>query len=189
MNKRKILGILIPLTNIPLFLWNLWQTIMELRLGMKIIQIEFFESLLLLITTLGLSFFIPRMFPVYKTEYFLGSNAIKLSRFLRGETKIAIKDIERVELFMRLDKEISEDAKKYAIDSSANLRKAGFKFKDYTNAEDIILNLFSGEEIYMISPEKPKTLIKELKKRNKKLSAKIVELHRRGKRIQELGSK
>jgi hypothetical protein len=189
MTKRKILGILIPLVNVPLFFWNLWQTIMEIKLGMKVNQIEFFENLLLLITTLGLSFFIPRMFPVYKTEYFLGKNSIKLSRFLRGDVKIDIKEVERVELFMRLDKEISEDAEKYAMDSSANLRKAGFKFKDYTNAEDIILNLFSGEKIYMISPEKPKTMIKELKKRNKKLSAKIVELHRRGKRIQELGAK
>jgi hypothetical protein len=163
MSKRKILGIIIPLFNGPLFFWNLWQTIIELQSGMKINQIEFFESLILLISTLGISFFIPRMFPV--------------------------KEIERVELFIRLDKEISEDAKTYAMDSSANLRKAGFKFKDYTNAEDIILNLFSGQEIYMISPKKPKTLIKELKKRNKKLSAKIVELHRRGKRIQELGNK
>jgi hypothetical protein len=189
MTKRKILGIIIPLFNVPLFFWNLWQTIIELQSGMKINQIEFFESLILLISTLGISFFIPRMFPVYRTEYFLGETTIKLSRFLRGELKIAIKEIERVELFMRLDMEISEDAKKYAMDSSANLRKAGFKFKDYTNAEDIILNLFSGQEIYMISPKQPKTLIKELKKRNKKLSAKIVELHRRGKRIQELGNK
>jgi hypothetical protein len=43
------------------------------------------------------------------------------------------------------------------------------------------------KNIYMLSPSKPKTLLKELKRRNKKLSARIVELTRRGKRIQDLG--
>lgn len=38
----------------------------------------------------------------------------------------------------------------------------------------------------MISPEKPKSLVKELKSRNRKLTAKIVELHSRGKRVKEL---
>ncbi len=39
----------------------------------------------------------------------------------------------------------------------------------------------------MISPVKPKVLLKELKRRNRSFTAKIVELTSRGKRIQELG--
>lgn len=187
MSKRRILGILIPLLNVPLFAWNFWQTLLELQGGMRFTDIEFAESLLVLGTTLALSLMIPRVFPVYESKYLLGEADLKLSRFMKGSISLLLKNIERVELFLRVHPEISEDAKKYAMDSSAQLRKAGFKFKDYTNSEDIILNLFVGQNVYMISPKKPKTLIKELKKRNKRLTAKIVELHSRGKRVQELG--
>jgi hypothetical protein len=187
MSKRRILGILIPLLNVPLFAWNFWQTLLELQGGMRFTDIEFAESLLVLGTTLALSLMIPRVFPVYESKYLLGEADLKLSRFMKGSISLLLKDIERVELFLRVQQEISEEAKKYAMDSSAQLRKAGFKFKDYTNSEDIILNIFVGQNVYMISPKKPKTLIKELKKRNKRLTAKIVELHSRGKRVQELG--
>lgn len=187
MSKRRILGILIPLLNVPLFAWNFWQTLLELQGGMKFTDIEFAESILVLGTTLALSFMIPRVFPVYESKYLLGESAFYLSRFLKGVIRLPYRDIERVELFLRLDTKISEDAKKYSMDGSAQLRKAGFKFKDYTNSEHIILNMFVGQNVYMISPEKPKTLIKELKKKNTRLTAKIVELHSKGKRVQELG--
>ena len=96
-------------------------------------------------------------------------------------------EIDRAEVYIRLDEKISEDAKNYAMDASTNYRKSGFKFKDYTNSEDKIMNLFVGLNIFMISPEKPKVLLKDIKKRNRKFSAKLVELTSRGKRIQELG--
>ena len=112
---------------------------------------------------------------------------MSLSRFLRGRKVLPYREIDRAEVYLRLDEKISDDAKKYAMDASANYRKSGFKFKDWTNAEDKIMNLFVGLDIYMISPEKPKTLLRDLKRRNKSFTAKIVELTTRGKRIQELG--
>jgi hypothetical protein len=48
------------------------------------------------------------------------------------------------------------------------------------------MNLFVEKDIYMLSPEKPKILLKEIKRKNKKLSARIVELTRRGPRVQDL---
>ena len=84
-------------------------------------------------------------------------------------------------------KKLNESAvKKYAVDESQRLSKTGFKFKDFTNSEQNIMNMMVEDKIYMISPEKPKSLVKELKSRNGKLTAKIVELHRRGKRVREL---
>jgi hypothetical protein len=110
-----------------------------------------------------------------------------IKRFLRGTKDIPFKKIDRVEVYIRVDEEISKDATEYATDQSAILRKSGFRFNDYTNGENVIMNLFVERVIYMISPMRPKALLKELKRKNKRLTARIVELTRRGKRIQDLG--
>lgn len=186
MRRRKLLGYLIPAMNIPLFIYNLYQTIIHLQEGMLIGSQMFWEDLIVLVSTLFLTWAIPRFFPVYKSKYQLTPDGFKVSRLLRRAVTIPYKDINRVEVYIRVDDEISKDATEYATDQSANLRKSGFKFIDYTNAEAIIMNMFVENSIYMISPEKPKTLLKELKRRNKKLTARIIELTKRGKRIQDL---
>mgnify|MGYP006293060163 FL=1 len=182
-----MLGYAIPLINGPLILYNLYTMYIHFQQGMAIGDSQFVEDLVVIISALFMSFVIPTLFPVYKSTYKLGKNSVILSRFLKGKVEIGYKEIDRAEVFIRETPEISEDAKEYALDSSRDLRKSGFKFKDFTNNEDIIMNLFSGQKIFMISPAKPKALLKKLKKRNKKLTAKIVELNERGKRIQELG--
>lgn len=187
MQRRQILGYAIPLVNGPLILYNLYTMYIHFQQGMAIGDAQFVEDLIVIISALFMSFAIPTIFPVYKSTYKLGSKGVILSRFLKGKIEIGYKEIDRAEVFIRETPEISEDAKEYALDSSRDLRKSGFKFKDFTNNENIIMNLFSGQKIFMISPAKPKSLLKNLKKRNKKLTAKIVELNERGKRIQELG--
>jgi len=130
---------------------------------------------------------IAQFFPVYVSKYSHTKDGLSIKRLIRKDVLIPYRSIDRAEVFLRVDKEIDEDAKKYATTQADSLRKSGFKFKDYTNSDQIILNLFVEKNIYMLSPLKPKVLLKELKRRNKKLSARIVELTRRGKRIQDLG--
>jgi hypothetical protein len=186
MMRRRILGYLIPGLNLPLFFWNLYQTIVHLQAGLSIGSTEFMEEVLVSSMSLGLTIFIPRVFPVYESNYSLLKEGLTISRFMKGKETLPYKSIDRAEVFMRVDESISKESRDYAMDTSANLRKSGFKFKDYTNSEEIIVNLFVGKNIYMISPAKPKTLLKDLKRRNNKLTARIVELAKRGKRVQDL---
>ncbi len=188
MLRRRLLGYLTPAFNLPLFGWNLYQLLVKVQTeAVDVNSGAFLEELLITLSSLFLAVVIPRYFPVYQSSYRLGDEGLSLSRFLRGRKLLSYGEIDRAEVYLRPDEKISDDAKKYAMDASANYRKSGFKFKDWTNSEDKIMNLFVGLDIYMISPEKPKTLLRDLKRRNKRFTAKIVELTSRGKRIQELG--
>ena len=184
--RRRLLGYLVPTINIPLFLYNVYQTYVHIQTGMIAGSQLFWEDTIVLASTLFLTIAIPRFFPVYTSKIYLRDNAMELKRTLRKPVEIRYREISRVEVYIRVDEEISKDATEYATDQSAILRKSGFKFVDYTNAENIIMNLFVDKSVYMISPKKPKTLLKELKRRNKKLTARIIELTQKGKRIQEL---
>ena len=127
-----MLGYIIPAVNLPLFLYNLYETTVHLQEGMLVGSQLFWEDIIVLASTLFLSYAIPRFFPVYTSKYVLSGEGLKLSRFLRKTTMIPFKDITRVEVYIRADEEISEKANEYATDQSANLRKSGFKFVDYT---------------------------------------------------------
>lgn len=187
MQRRKILGMVVPALNIPLLLWNGYQVILKVQQGMSFNSFDFVEELILIATALVFTLMIPKMLPVYESKYWMGKDGIEITRLMMSKTAIPYKSIERVEIYIRQSEEISDEARQYAMDASATLRKAGFKFKDYTNAEAKIMNIFVGQNIYMLSPDKPKNLVKELKRRNKKITAKIVELTKRGTKIQELG--
>ena len=185
--RRRLLGYMIPAVNVPLFLYNVYQTFLHYQEGILIVGSSvFWEDIIVLISTMFLTLAIPRFFPVYASKYFMTNDGLEIKRFLRGSEKIPFKEIDRVEVYIRVDEDISKDATEYATDQSAILRKSGFKFIDYTNAENVIMNLFMEKAIYMISPAKPKSLLKELKRKNKRLTARIVELTKRGKKIQDL---
>jgi hypothetical protein len=186
MQRRRLLGYAIPAVNIPLFLYNIYQIVLHFQDGMTIGSSLFWEDFVVLILTAFLTYYIPQFFPVYVSKYGHKKEGISITRLLRKDVLIPYKTIDRAEVYLRVDDEIDEEAKKYATGQAEILRKSGFKFKDYTNSDQIILNLFVEKDIYMLSPSKPKVLLKELKRRNKKLSARIVELTRRGKRIQDL---
>jgi len=186
--RRRLLGYFVPAFNMPLFGWNLYQMMTRVQTGaVNVNSSDFLEELLVTFSSLFLSIAIPRFFPVYRSTYRLENEGLSITRFLRGKKVLPYGEIDRAEVYLRVDEKISSEAKNYAMDTSTDYRKSGFKFKDYTNVEDKIMNLFVGLDIYMISPEKPKTLLQELKRRNRRFTAKIVELTSRGKRIQELG--
>ena len=184
--RRRLLGLLVPVVNLPLFLYNLYQTFIHIQEGLVVGSQQFWEDAIVLTLTLFITILITRFFPLYPSRYFLMGKGLTIKRFLRSTVVIPYKQIDRVEVYIRVDEETSKEATEYATDQSSILRKSGFKFNDYTNAEKKIMNLFTGKKIYMISPEKPKSLLKELKRRNRKLTARIIELTKRGKRIRDL---
>lgn len=183
---RKSLGYLIPLVNIPLLTWNIYQTYLLMQTGTGLDSQILFENIAPLALTLIMTIIIPKRFPVYRSSYYLAESSFNIKRLLFGTVELPYMEIGRIELFIKEDEEIPESVKKYALDESERLSKTGFKFKDFTNSESNIMNIMIEDKIYMISPEKPKSLVKELKSRNRKLTAKIVELHSRGKRVKEL---
>jgi len=183
---RKSLGYLIPLVNIPLLTWNIYQTYLLIQTGTDIDSTLFYENFAPLALTLIMTVIIPRRFPVYRSTYYLAESSFNIKRLLLGTVELPYTEIGRIELFIKEDEEIPESVKKYAQDESQRLSKTGFKFKDFTNSESNIMNMMVEDKIYMISPDKPKSLVKELKSRNGKLTAKIVELHSRGKKVREL---
>lgn len=187
MQRRRILGYAIPAVNLPLFLYNFYVIAIHFQEGMPIGSSMFWEDLIVLFLTAFLTYYIPQFFPVYFSKYSHTKEGLSIKRLIRKDVIIPYRAIDRAEVYLRVDAEIDEEAKKYATSQAETLRKSGFKFKDYTNSDQIILNIFVEKNIYMLSPSKPKALLKELKRRNKKLSARIVELTRRGKRIQDLG--
>lgn len=187
MQRRRILGYAIPAVNLPLFLYNFYVIAVHFQEGMPIGSSMFWEDLIVLFLTAFLTYYIPQFFPVYFSKYSHTKEGLSIKRLIRKDVIIPYRAIDRAEVYLRVDAEIDEEAKKYATSQAETLRKSGFKFKDYTNSDQIILNIFVEKNIYMLSPSKPKALLKELKRRNKKLSARIVELTRRGKRIQDLG--
>ena len=187
MQRRRILGYAIPAVNLPLFLYNFYVIAIHFQEGMPIGSSMFWEDMIVLFLTAFLTYYIPQFFPVYFSKYSHTKEGLSIKRLIRKDVIIPYRAIDRAEVYLRVDAEIDEKAKKYATSQAETLRKSGFKFKDYTNSDQIILNIFVEKNIYMLSPSKPKALLKELKRRNKKLSARIVELTRRGKRIQDLG--
>ncbi len=186
MQRRKLLGYAIPAVNLPLFAYNIYQIVLHFQVGMKIGDQLFWEDLVVLMLTAFLTYSIPQFFPVYDSKYSHTKDGLSIKRLLRKDVLISYKSIDRADVFIKVDETIDEAAKKYATDQAEILRKSGFKFKDYTNSDQTILNMFVGKDIYMMSPAKPKALLKELKRRNKKLSARVVELTKRGKRVRDL---
>jgi hypothetical protein len=184
--KRRLLGIIIPAINIPFFAFNVYQIITLYLSGAPMNSEEFYSSALLTVVTLILGVGLPQWIPVYPSKYTFEENGLKISRLLKRSITLQYKEIARTEVYLRAPGEIPEDAIKYTSDNAENLRKTGFGFVDFTNSEANIVLLMSGRKIYMISPAKPRAFLKSLKKRAPKLTAKIVELNAKGKTIQEL---
>ena len=78
-----LLGYFIPAVNLPLFLYNVYQTVLHLQEGMVIGSQMFWEDIIVLVSTLFLTWAIPRFFPVYTSKYVLTPDGFKISRLLR----------------------------------------------------------------------------------------------------------
>ena len=184
--KRRLLGYAIPIINVPIILLNLYSVYEKLQQGLSWKTFDFAADAILIIVIFGVTVLLPNWVPVYQSTYTMNNSGLVLTRFLRRPRTVPYKSIPRVEAYIREKGEVSKEAEEYTRKNAAELRHTGFKFVDYTNDEANIVLLFTGKEIIMISPAKPKALLKSLKQRAPKLKAKIVELSARGKTIQEL---
>lgn len=184
--KRRILGYMVHALNLPLLALAIYQAYGQLQGNVPLDSYEFIYNVLSIAVILFVSLAIPWWAPVYRSIYAFEVEGFRVNRFMRRSLLIPYLSIERAEVYIREVGEISKDAEDYAKDASANLRKLGFSFKDYTNAENNIVFLMVRRNIYMVSPTKPKAFLKSLKKRAPKLTARIVELNSRGKSVQDL---
>jgi hypothetical protein len=185
-SKRRMLGIVIPVINIPFFVFNGYQVLSLYLSGAPTNSEDFVSNVIVSVTSLVLGFILPWWIPVYTSKYMLEGRGLRISRLFRRSVLLPYREIPRAEVYIREPGEIPEDALSYTKDAAERLRKTGFSFVDFTNSEANIVLLMSGRKIYMISPAKPKAFLKSLKKRAPKLTAKIVELSVSGKNIQEL---
>lgn len=190
-SRRRYLGYLIPLLNIPLFAWKAYEVSLRLSAGMQWNNIDVLNDLILLAMSLGLGLLLPWWAPVYGSRHWLTSTGVKIARFLKSTITIPYPSIARVEVYIRNRRAegVSKEAIRYAKESVRVMRQSGFKFTDYTNAEDAIVLLLSESRIYMFSPAYPKAFIQKLRKRVRRLSVKMAELTPKGKRVKELAPK
>jgi len=185
--KRRILGLIIPAINLPFFAFNAYRTATLYLSGVPLNSEDLYSSALLTVVTFALIYALPQWFPVYTSKYTLEEKGLKIDRLLKSSVILPYSEIARAEVYIREPGEIPEDAIEYTKVNAEKLRKTGFGFVDFTNSESNIVLIMSGRKIYMISPAKPKAFLKSLKKRAPKLTAKIIELNAKGKTIQELG--
>jgi hypothetical protein len=183
--KRKLLGVIIPLVNLPMLAISVYAAA-NYFISSSTDQFELFNSAAMIVSTILVGVVLPWWTPIYPSSYTMEKAGFRINRFLRRSLLIPYKNLERAEVYIREPGEISEDAEKYAKESSEKLRKTGFSFVDYTNSETNIVLLITGRKILMISPAKPKSFLKSLKIRSPKLNGKIVELNARGKTVKEL---
>jgi len=184
--KRRWLGIVIPAINFPLFAFSAYRTVTMYLAGAPTNSEDFLSNVLVTIATVALGLLLPLWVPVYTSKYALEEGGLKISRLLKKSVFIPYKEIARAEVYIREPGDIPEEAINYTKVNAEKLRKTGFGFVDFTNAEANIVLLMSGRKIYMISPAKPRAFLKSLKRKAPKLTAKIVELNVKGKLIQEL---
>lgn len=185
--RRRILGYVIPLLNLPLFLVNAYDIFLRISRGIPWNNPDFINDFIILILSLGISLFLPSIAPVYTSNYTMTANGLKITRFMKRTATLSYSSISRIDLYIRDEKKgnLSQDALKYSKESINELRRAGFRFVDYTNAESSIALIFYENKVYMISPAYPKVFSQKLKKKIGKLPIRIITLTHRGKRIQE----
>ncbi len=184
--KRKLLGFVIPAINLPFFVYNAYNLVTQYSSGTPMSTEDFYSGVFITVATLVLAIFLPQWIPVYESKYTLETTGLKISRLLTRSVHLPYTEIARAEVYIREEGEIPQDALDYTKDTAEKLRKTGFGFVDFTNSESNIVLLMSGRKIYMVSPAKPRAFLKSLKKRVPKLTARIVELNEKGKTIQDL---
>ena len=185
--RRRLLGYMIPLLNLPLFTLKIYQTWVHLSSGVPVNSLEFFNDIVLLGLTFSLGLILPWWAPIYESRYGLTQEGVTIKRPLRGSTVIPYKSIIRSEIYIKKQptRDVSKEAIRYSKAAVEDLRRSGFKFSDYTNAEESIVLLLTEKRVYMLSPDKPKSFIKKLRRRVPKLSVRLVELTSKGKRVRD----
>ena len=187
-SRRRYLGYVILLLNLPLLVWNAYGFALDLSTGMRWNSSDFIANAIIIATSLAMTFILPFMIPVFKSRYWLTSDGIKISRFFRGTANVPYSTIARAEIYVKIQREgkPSSEVMQYAKEAASQLRKGGSKFTDYTNDDTTIVLLISERRVYLLSPMYPKAFVQKLRKRVGKLPVKMVELTNKGKRIREI---
>jgi hypothetical protein len=185
--RRRFLGLIAPAFNLPLLALVIYQFYVELASGAPQDPYELLTTVVLICLSFGLLFVTVRWSPVYGSRYSMAGESITIRRPLR-KVDIPYKSIARAEVYVikRSEGVIPNDAIQSARNAVDELRKSGFKFSDYTNAEDVIVLLIANDRVYMLSPENSKSFIKRLRVRVPNLPVRLVELTPRGKRAKNL---
>jgi len=186
--RRRLLGLIAPVLNLPLLTLAVYQFYVELASGAPMDSYEFLTILLLMCLSFGLLFAMVRWSPVYGSRYGMASEGLTIRRTMRGKVVIPYESIARAEVYV-IDRSaggVPNDAVHRARSSVDELRRSGFKFSDYTNAEDVIVLLLTHDRVYMLSPENSKSFIKRLRGRLPNLPVNLTELTSKGKRARNL---
>ncbi len=190
--RRRVLGYVVPAINLPYFAWKIYETYLGLQAGMQLNSPEFLNDLIMLSLIIGLTLLIPSFAPVYTSRYWFMGTGLRISRFLKRKITVPYSSVEMVELYTRDEKrgKASQEAVKAAKENINTMRRTGFKFVDFTNAEESIALIF-GEtnKVYMISPAYPKAFAQKLRKKVGRLPVRMIEFTPRGKRTIDLSTR
>ena len=183
--RRKLIGLILPLLNIPILALTLYSMVIRLMAGAPPISEDFLGDLALFLLTLFVALLLLWRAPIYSSSYKLGGEGVIIERFPKGETLIPYDAIERAEVYIRRERleRIPSKAVEYAKSSVALLREAGYKLRDYTNSDEVVVLLLTkGEEAYLLSPRDPRGFLNQLRRRVGRMPIRWIELTRRGKR-------
>jgi len=183
--RRRAIGLLIPLFNLPVMLLTLYSMAARLLAGASPLSQDFLGDAALFLLTLSITLFLLWKAPIYSSAYKLGEEGVTLRRFPKGEAHIPYGSLERAEVYIRRERldAIPDRAVEYARSSVTLLRDAGYRLRDYTNSDEVVVLLLTkGGEAYLLSPRDPKDFINQLRRRERRIPVRWIELTRRGRR-------
>ncbi len=183
--RRRIVGLILPIFNIPILALTLYTMVAKLEAGIPPLSESFLGDLALFLHTLSVMLLLLLRAPIYSSSYRLSGEGVVVRRFPRGETFIPYSSIERAEVYIRREKldRIPGKAVEYAKSSVTLLREAGYKLRDYTNSDEIVVLLLTrGDEAYLLSPRDPRGFLSQLRRRVERMPIRWIELTRRGRR-------
>jgi hypothetical protein len=183
--RRRVLGYLIPIVNIPILTWRIYSISNTLVQNNSINYGNFIDDFLTIVLALILLVIIPQYSPLYTNRYWFTSNGIKITRFFKTTFTIPYNSINEINFYIRDERKgkPSQEALKFSRDKVNQLKDSGYRILDYTNDETKIALLFYDKEICMITPAKPKEFSHEMSRRVKKLKIITITLTFRGTRI------
>jgi len=183
-NRRKVLCLMIYGFNIPLFLGKAYELIVRVQQGVPLDSSIFLLDLILTASLLGIIIYLPTLLPVFASSYWFTKDGIKISRLLKKTLTLPYRSISKIEIYEKSKRggEIPKKIIRYAKESINKLRDVGFRLHDYSNYDDCITILLSGEKIYLISPSSPRVFAQKVHKRAEKIPIQMVELTPKGER-------
>jgi hypothetical protein len=183
-NRRKVLCLMIYGFNIPLFLAKVYEIIVKVQQGVPISSSILLLDLVLTASLLVMIIYLPTLLPVFASSYWFTKDGIKISRLLKKTLTLPYRAISKIEIYEKSKRggEIPKKITRYAKESINNLRDVGFRLHDYSNYDDCITILLSGEKIYLISPSSPRVFAQKVQKRANKIPIQMVEITSKGER-------